>query len=218
MFLGYLESKLNTPTDDLNDSTSRQQAVTGKRMSKDNTRTNTCSINTDVATVLHDIGAIGALPSCSTHHKKRYNPRKRPSTTKSEIFSCVDPQPIFGQHDNCEIEMNKSFDTLPTYSNHLPYRTHQDRNDLRLTHYVSWQHMLDHKFNHFGESGEHFKGKSRQSVFLNKSAVELRQIYQDSIVSDSIQFSRNRHDLEKATLGKINNSKIFIMVLYNFLS
>ena len=210
MLLGYSESKLNTPTGDLNDSTSRQQAVTGKRMSKDNIRTNTCSTNTDVATVLHDIGAIGALPSCSTHHKKRYNPRKRPSTTKSEIFSCVDiPQPVFGQQEYCEIEMNKSFDTLPTYSNHLLYRTHQDRNDLRLTHYVSWQHMLDHKFNYFGESGEHFKGKSRQSVFLNKSAVELRQICQDSI-----QFSRNRHDLQKATLGKINNSKIFIMVLY----
>ena len=206
MLLGYSESKLNTPTDDLNDSTSRQKAVAGKRISKDNILTNTCSTNKDVATVLHDIGAIGALPSCSTHHKKRYNPRKRLSTTKQEIFSCVDiPQPTFGQHDHFEIEMNKSFDTLPTYSNHLPYRTHQDKNDLRLTHYVSWQHMLDHKFNQFGESGEHFKGKSRQTVFLNKSAVELRQIYQDSIVSDSIQFSRNRHDLENLTIGKISS-------------
>ena len=203
MLLGYPESELNTSTDDLNNSTSRKQAVTGKRTTNDNIRTNTCSTNKDAATGHRDIGAIGDLPSCSTHHKKRYNPRKRPSTTKSEIFSCVDiPQPVFGQQEYCDIEMTKSFDTLPNYSNHLPNRTHQDRNDLRLTHYVSWQHMLDHKFNHFGESGEHFKGKSRQNVFLNKSAVELRQICQDSVVSDSIQFSRNRHDLEKATLGK----------------
>ena len=209
MLLGYPESELNTSTDDLNNSTSRKQAVTGKRMTNDNIRTNTCSTNKDAATGHRDIGAIGDLPSCSTHHKKRCNSSGRPSTTNTETFSCVNiPQPIFGQQEYCEIEMNKSFDTLPTYSNHLPYITHQDRNDLRFTHYASWQDMLDHKISQSWELGEHFNGKSREKVFLNKSAIELRQIYQDSIVSNFAQFLRDRHDLEKATLGKINNSKI----------